>query len=84
MERKFIDGKIVHIHKYQPHIYGTWIVKGEDSNCDFSGSQHQPTLGYFEGTYMNVYEKATTLEGWETWGVGGDIDLIKITKVFKL
>lgn len=62
---------------------GVWQVLGEDSNADFSGPHHQPTLGYFEGTLADVIDHALSLPRYWSWGGGGDIRLIKITPVDK-
>ena len=35
--------------KHSLEEYGIWKVEGEDPNCDFGGSHHQPNLGLFEG-----------------------------------
>jgi hypothetical protein len=58
---------------HQPTEYGVWQVKGEDPNCDYGGHHHQPSLGYFEGTFLDVCEHALTLSNFFTWGAGGDV-----------
>ena len=68
-------------NKHSLNQKGTWLVKGEDPNCDFGGHHHQPTLGYFEGSLEQVMRKACTLPGFWTWGHGGDIELVSTTKL---
>lgn len=51
----------------------TWIVYGEDPNCDLGGSHIEPILGYFEGEYADVLAYAKTLKGWSAWGAGGKV-----------
>jgi len=62
-------------------VYGLWHVQGEDTNPDFGGSHHQPTLGYFEGVLRDVMEYAFTLKGFWSWGGGGNFTQIEIVKV---
>ena len=52
---------------------GTWRVFGEDENCDFGGSHHQPELGLFTGKLVDVVDYAVDLPRFWTWGSGGDI-----------
>lgn len=58
--------------------YGVWEIRGEDSNCDFSGPHSNPILGYAKGYFIDVLTYATTLNKFYTWG-GEDIlpDTIK-------
>lgn len=58
---------------YLPGEYGVWQVKGEDPNCDMGGHHHEPSLGYFEGTFKDVCEHALTLNGFFSWGGGGRV-----------
>ena len=62
-------------------VYGVWHVQGEDPNCDFGGSHHQPTLGFFEGKLKDVIEYAVTLKGFWQWGGGGDFIQVTVVKV---
>lgn len=52
---------------------GTWQVFGEDPNCDWGGSHHQPNLGLYEGILKDVIEHAVNLPGFWQWGGGGNI-----------
>lgn len=61
--------------------YGIWQVLGEDPNCDFGGSHHQPMLGFFEGKLYDVIHYALTLKGFWTWGAGGNFKQIEVVKV---
>lgn len=62
-------------------VYGIWHVTGEDPNCDFGGSHHQPTLGYFEGVLSDVVEYAVNLPCFWQWGAGGNFELVEVVKV---
>lgn len=59
---------------------GLWEVLGEDPNCDFSGSHHQPHLGVFEGTLDDVIRMAVELPRFWQWGAGGSIRKINPIK----
>ena len=69
------------ITKHPVEQVGIWLVKGEDSNADFGGHHYMPTLGYFEGRYLDVVDLAINLKSFFTWGGGGSIDLITVQKV---
>jgi len=52
--------------------YTVYAVYGEDPNCDFVGSHHNPFLGNVEGTFKDVIEySANNMKGFYTWGGGG-------------
>lgn len=55
--------------------YGTWKVRGADSNCDFGGSHYMPEIGLFEGTLVDIIFHAVEMRGFWSWGPG-DITLI--------
>jgi hypothetical protein len=57
---------------------GLWRIRGEDPNCDFGGHHHQPDLGVFEGTLDDAIKYAVNLDGFWTWGGGGNIDLVRV------
>jgi hypothetical protein len=69
------------LKKHDMHEYGTWLVFGEDSNCDLSGSHHQPILGVYQGPLSMVVAKAVTLSRFWAWGSGGEIRKINIEVV---
>ena len=56
----------------------TWRILGEDPNCDFGGSHHQPVLGYRVGQLSDVIREAVELEQFWKWGSGGNIEKITI------
>lgn len=65
---------------------GLWEVVGEDPNCDFGGSHHQPHIGFVEGKLENVIKWAVHQNGFWQWGAGGNIKKVvdkqrAITKV---
>lgn len=68
-------------NKHPINMKGTWLVKGEDPNCDLRGHHYQPNLGYYEGTLEQVMRKAVMLPGFWSWGSGGDIELVSATKL---
>jgi hypothetical protein len=53
--------------------YGVYHIKGEDPNCDFGGSHHEPDLGYLEGPLWAVINEAVELSGFFSWGGGGKV-----------
>lgn len=65
----------------KPDEEGTWIILGEDPNCDMGGPHVQPKLGVVQGRYIDVVDYALGLSGFFTWGAGGDIERVKVTKV---
>jgi len=60
---------------------GTWIIKGEDKNCDFGGSHHQPVLGYRTGKLEDVVAEGVEMSDFWEWGAGGSFELIEIEHV---
>jgi len=60
---------------------GLWQIFGEDPNCDFGGSHHNPDLGFAEGDLKSVIEYAVELPQFWTWGGGGSIR--KVSHVVK-
>ena len=69
------------LEAYPANEFGTWRILGEDPNCDFGGSHHEPELETVTGTYKNVVEYATTLRGFFQWGSGGR--LVKVPSSHK-
>lgn len=61
------------LKKHGLEEFGTWHIRGEDPNCDFGGSHHQPDLGYFTGTLRECIKYAIELPDFWTWGGGGRI-----------
>jgi hypothetical protein len=68
------------VEKYGLSKHGVWHIRGEDPNCDFGGHHYQPSLGYFEGTLAQAIKHAVTFSNFFTWGGGGDLELINITR----
>lgn len=60
---------------------GTWEVLGEDPNCDLGGHHYQPRLGVYTGKLGDIIEMATEMGSFWTWGAGGNIHAINVTKV---
>jgi hypothetical protein len=69
------------LKKHSLSEYGIWRVRGEDPNCDWGGSHHQPDLGSYEGKLQDVIRVAVELPGFWQWGAGGDITRTNIEKV---
>jgi hypothetical protein len=61
---------------------GLWQIKGEDPNCDWGGSHHQPNLGIVDGKLVDVIKYAVELSGFWSWGAGGNI--VKIDNIKKV
>ncbi len=62
--------------KYSLNTTGLWQIKGEDPNCDFGGSHHQPDLGIVKGKLSDVLDYAVNLPRFWTWGGGGELIFI--------
>ena len=60
---------------------GVWQILGEDPNCDFGGSHHEPALATVQGSYATAVEFALDLPGFITWGGGGKIKKVEIIPV---
>ena len=67
--------------KYPLEENGYWIIYGEDPNCDFGGSHHEPLLEIVYGKYIDVVTYATTLDRFYTWGSGGRIVKTTVTTI---
>lgn len=65
--------------KYPFDKFGVWHVLGEEPNCDMGGAHHQPSLGYVQGIYGEVFDWAIEQRGFWQWGAGGSIILVKTT-----
>lgn len=63
---------------------GIWQIYGEDSNCDFGGTHYEPLLETVEGKLTDVIDYAVNLQGFWSWGGGGRIEKITITKPKKV
>ena len=72
------------LEKYDLSHTSKWEIFGEDPNCDFGGSHHQPHLAYVEGTLEKAIEYAVGLSGFYSWGSGGDIKEIKEHDIIRL
>lgn len=69
------------LEKHSLSEYGIWKVEGEDPNCDFGGSHHNPYLGTYEGKLEDVITVAVELPGFWNWGGGGNITRMNIEKI---
>jgi len=63
--------------------FGLWEIVGEDPNCDLGGNHHQPLLTRVEGTYVEAVEFALNLDGFWSWGYGGNINKVAPNKLSK-
>lgn len=59
---------------------GLWEVLGEDGNVELAGPHHQPHLGVFEGTLVDVIKLVVELPRFWEWGAGGTIRKINPVK----
>ena len=64
------------LEKYPLNTEGVWIIEGEDPNCDYGGCHSNPYLVTVTGKLEDVLEYATNLNGFWTWGSGGNIKYI--------
>jgi hypothetical protein len=69
------------LEKHSLNEVGTWRIRGEDPNCGFGGHHYQPELGTVEGKLRDVIQHAVKMDGFYTWGGGGDIVKVTIKKV---
>jgi hypothetical protein len=61
---------------------GIWEVRGADPNCDLSGSHYTPLIGYFDGSFQDVYDLACTKPSAYGWGgLEATITLLNVVKV---
>lgn len=60
---------------------GTWEILGEDPNYDFGGHHHNPQLGIYTGRLRDIIDMAVEMRSFSTWGGGGLIRKVNITKV---
>lgn len=62
------------VAQHHPDTEGIWMVYGEDPNCDWGGSHHEPLLGIYEGRYGDILYYATEhMDRFWQWGAGGRI-----------
>lgn len=62
--------------------YGIWVAYGEDRrNGGMYDRKDTPLLGYFEGEYGEVLRHVSKQRGWKSWGKGGTIVKLHITKL---
>lgn len=59
----------------------TWLVYGEDPNCDFGGSHYQPFIGVYTGSLNDVVKEVVNLNSFWAWGAGGSIKQTTVTAV---
>lgn len=69
------------MRKHKLEEYGIWKILGEDPNCDFGGSHHNPYLGIVEGILDDVIKYAESLPNFWQWGAGGIIEKVDIKTV---
>lgn len=67
--------------KHKLTDYGIWNIYGEDPNCDFGGHHHTPFLQTVEGTLETCLKYAINLKGFYTWGGGGHLTKVTVTKL---
>lgn len=79
--------KLLSHYSYSKNIdiseYGVWQMFGEDPNCAFG--RDNPSIGYAEGTFLDVLAYASTLPIFYSWGSGGYIKkhTFNVTKIKK-
>ena len=72
------------LQKFKLDYVSKWEILGEDTNCDFGGSHHQPHLAYVHGTLEKAIGFAVETKGFYTYGSGGDIKEIKEKDIIEL
>lgn len=81
--RKTYSGKKL-LEQHSLNEVGVWEIRGEDQNCDWGGSHHEPYLATVEGKLSDVIENAVDLPGFWTWGGGGSIKQVRIMNMDEL
>lgn len=69
------------LKKHSLNEHGTWVIYGEDPDCDLGGHHSQPLLGYREGKLDDVISEAVQMPLFWQWGAGGNIRKVEISKV---
>lgn len=72
------------LKKFDLSHVAKWEILGEDPNCDFAGSHHQPHLAFVEGSLEKAIGFAVETNGFYTWGSGGTIKEIKERDIIQL
>jgi hypothetical protein len=65
---------------HRPDEEGVWRIVGEDANPDMGGHHYQPLLTNVEGAYADAVDMALSLDGFVSWGYGGDIEKVRVVK----
>ena len=76
LARSYSGRKLLENHSLNEK--GLWMIKGEDPNCDFGGSHHNPEIGVFNGTLEQATVYAVQQPKFYTWGSGGKIEKINV------
>ena len=79
LKTSYSAGRLLKKHKLTE--YGTWMIYGEDPNCDFGGYHHRPQLETVTGKLSDVVAHAVSLPRFFTWGGGGDIEKLDVKSV---
>ena len=69
------------LEQYPLDTEGVWQVYGEDPNCDWGGSHHEPELGIFSGKLTDIIDIAVNMPRFWQWGGGGRIKLVSVVQV---
>lgn len=85
MKNKYIFGQNLRYSEYSSTDGGdtVYAVYGEDPNCDMGGHHHNPFLGNYEGTFVEVLEHvANNVSGFYQWGGGGHIKPVSLLQEY--
>lgn len=69
------------LKKYKLETEGMWRVTGEDPNPDFGGHHSNPFIANVEGKLDDVIKWAVVHPMFWSWGGGGRIERIFVTKI---
>jgi hypothetical protein len=68
------------VRDYPANEHGTWAIYGEDDNPDLGGPHYEPLLEICEGKLNDVVKRAVGLPGFYSWGGGGTIKKVTVSK----
>lgn len=90
LERKAVDRYIKYmkdtyggkrlLQDHSPNDVGFWKVVGESDDPGIGGGRG-PDLGTYEGRLIDVIHHATAMDAFWSWGGGGSITKVNVTKL---
>jgi len=76
--KRLLDGPAyLHTNTLDKNKIAFWLIRGEDTNPDFSGSHFRRPLKVMYCRYEKAVEVALKTPGFFCWGYGGDVEEIE-------